>query len=74
MHFVDTLGLKSKQENIKNFHEIALKFLNSSMPSSETFHITFLSIDGIDWCRNIRAMDTAWFMLKSPGLKSDRFD
>ena len=48
MHFVDTLGSKSKQENIKNFHEIALKFLNSSMPSSETFHITFLSIDGID--------------------------
>ena len=74
MHFVDTLGSKSKQENIKNFHEIALKFLHSSMPSTETFHITFLSIDGIDGCRNIRAMDTAWFMLMSPGLNSDWLD
>ena len=35
MHFVEILGSKSKQQNRKNFNEIALIFQHPSMPSVE---------------------------------------
>ena len=35
MHFVEILGSKSKQQNNKNFNEIALIFRYMSMPSRE---------------------------------------
>ena len=35
MHFLETLGSKSKQQNSKNFNEIALIFRHPSMPSTE---------------------------------------
>ena len=35
MHFVEILGSKSKQQNSKNFNEIALIFRHPSMPSTE---------------------------------------
>ena len=35
MHFVEILGSKSKQQNSKNFTEIALIFRHSSMSSTE---------------------------------------
>ena len=35
MHFVETLRSKSKQQNSKNFNEIALTFRHPSMSSSE---------------------------------------
>ena len=35
MHFVEILGSNSKQQNSKNFNEIALTFRHPSMPSSE---------------------------------------
>ena len=35
MHFVEILGLKSRQPNNKNFSEIALIFRHLSMPSTE---------------------------------------
>ena len=35
MHFVEILGSKSKQQNSKNFNEIALILRHSSMPSME---------------------------------------
>ena len=35
MHFVEILGLKSKQQSSRNFNEIALIFQHPSMPSTE---------------------------------------
>ena len=35
MHFVEILGSKSKQQNSKNFNEIALIFRHPSMSSTE---------------------------------------
>ena len=35
MHFVEILGSKSKQQNNKDFSEIALIFRHPSMPSTE---------------------------------------
>ena len=35
MHFFENLGSKSKQQNNKNFNEIALTFRHSSIPSTE---------------------------------------
>ena len=35
MHFVEVLGSKSKQQNGKNFNEIALIFRHPSMSSTE---------------------------------------
>ena len=46
MHFLEILGSKSKQKNSKNFNEIAFTFRHPSMSST----------DGIDGCRNIRAI------------------
>ena len=39
MHFVEILGSKSKQQNSKNFNEIALIFRHPSMPSTELSQI-----------------------------------
>ena len=49
---IEILGSKSKQQNNKNFNEIAHLFRHLSMSSTETF----LPVDGIDGCRNIRAI------------------
>ena len=35
MHFVKVFGSKSKEQNSKNFNEIALIFRHPSMPSTE---------------------------------------
>ena len=35
MHFVEILGLKSKQQNSKNLNETALIFRHSSISSTE---------------------------------------
>ena len=42
MHFVEILGSKSKQQNGKNFKEIALTFRHPSMPSTERKYFSVL--------------------------------
>ena len=38
MYFVEILGSKSKQQNNKNFNEIALIFRHPSIPSTGAIH------------------------------------